>query len=256
MRPPRRFEFSARVVCESSCRFVRSMFGVCLFVGALAACRAAPIVNLRLSPSHSQLPEVAKEIASLDGGRVAAEALGLRRLDAAYAAAVKDAEVRIHSAAAGVHAAVEVVPGAFLDAGAKRVGARTGFLLHVLPARPVSNAVLKKISSMERVRGAEEQALIDQGVREFGLLVDLVVAQLQSSSGTRGASFLAQHGTDAPAVDVRVLPPTEPFATVAGLVAEMQGRRDAAEDELRRHIAELEVKLLQRMRGMLAAALR
>ena len=232
------------------------MFRACLLVGALASCQAAPVVNLRLSPPHSQLPEVAAEIASLDHGRLAAEAVGLRRLDAAYAAAVKDAEARIQSAAAGFHAAAGAVPAAFLNAEAKRVGSRAGFLLHVLPARPVSNAVLKKISSMERIRGAEEQAIIEQGVKEFGLLVDLVVAQLQSSASTRGASFLAQHGADAPAVDVRVLPPAEPFATVAGLVAEMEGRRDAAEDELRQHIVELELKLLQRMRGMLAAALR
>ena len=231
------------------------MLRLCLCASAFAACLSAPVVNLRLSPPRSQLPEVAAEIASLDLARGAVEAAGLRRLEAAFADAVKDAEARIHDAAAGVPALAGAAPAGFLDADARRAGTRAGFLVHVLPARPVSNGVLKKISSMERVRGAEEQSLIDKGVKELGMLVDLVVAQLRSSLATRGASFLSQRGASSPAWDVRVLPPTEPFATVAGLVAEMEGRRDIAEDQLRKRISELEVELLQRMNGMLVAAL-
>ena len=231
------------------------MFRACLCASALALCRAAPVVNLRLSPPKAQLPEVTAEIARLDLARDAAEAAGFRKLDAAYEAAVKGAEARIHDAAARVPALTEAAPVGFLDAGTESAAKGAGFLVHVLPARPVSNRVLKKISSMERVRAVEEQSLIDHGVKELGALVDLVVAQLRSSLATGGASFLAQRGASSPAWDVRVLPPAEPFATVASLVAEMEGRRDAAEDALRKHIAELEVKLLQRMNGMLAAAL-
>jgi len=248
------------VLCLSrSCCVVRPMLRVCLFAFGFAAHHvgAAPVVNLRLSPPQAQLPEVSAEIDGLDASREAAEAAGLRRLDAAFEEAVRDAEVRIKGVVANavpVSAPGVRTPVALLGASRKRVGSQGGFLLHVLPASPVSNAVLKKVAVVERVRNAEEQMLIDQGVHELGLLVDVVVARLQAALRARGAAFLGSGVAGEPAIDVRLLPPAEPFATVAGLVSEMEGRRDAAEDQLRKHIVELELKLLQRMSGMVAAA--
>merc|ERR1719216_516381 len=107
------------------------MFRVCVCASAVALCRAAPVVNLRLSPPRAQLPEVAAEIARLDLARDTAEAAGLRRLDAAYEDAVKKAGSRIHAAAAGLPAATEASPVGFLDAGARRAQTEAGFLVHV-----------------------------------------------------------------------------------------------------------------------------
>ena len=224
-----------------------------------AAVGGAPVVNVRLTPSKTQLPEVSAKIAELETSRASVEAAGLRQLDEAFEAARKKARARINavlvssSAIAGQGARS---PTAFLGATERRSGSAAGFLLHVLPAGPVSNAVLKKIAAVERVRDAEERLLIAQGVKELGLLVDLVVSQLQASLRTGGAGFLgASGGATEASVDVRVLPPAEPFATVAGLVAEMEARRDAAEDGLRKHIMELELKLLHQMNAMLFSSL-
>ena len=62
-------------------------------------------------------------------------------------------------------------------------------------------------------------------------------------------------GATEASVDVRVLAPAEPFATVAGLVAEMEARRDVAEDGLRKRMTELELKLLHQMNDMLLSSL-
>ena len=229
---------------------------VCVVVAGLVAhVGAAPVVNVRLSQPPAPLPEVSAAIVALEATRGAAEAEGLRRLDAAFEEAVESAEVRIKAVLARVAPAAAPsaqVPVAFLSSATP---AHSGFVLRVSPSRPVSNAVLKKIAALERVRGAEEQLLVDQGVRELGLLVDVVVAHLQSSLRTRAAGFIGTGLVASQAVDVRFFPPSEPFVSVSGLVSEMEGRRDVAEGQLRQHISELEAKLLQRMNGMVVAAL-
>ena len=247
----------ARGGCVVSGREACAMLRFCSFAGLLVAVVVAmpPVVNVRLSPPKVQLPEVIAEIRSLDRARSSKEVAGLRRLDAAFEAAIQDADARIHGAVAAAIGARSKTSASLFGASSQRVRPRTGFLLHVSPASPVSNAVLKKVAAVERVRGMDEQLLVDQGVRELGLLVDIVTAGLQTSLRSHGAGFLDAGAAIVPAVDVRLLPPSEPFATVAGLVAEMEARRDGAEDNLRKHIIELELKLLQRMNEMLAAAL-
>ena len=236
--------------------FVEPMLRVCVVVAGLVAhVGAAPVVNVRLSQPPAPLPEVSAAIVALEATRGAAEAEGLRRLDAAFEEAVESAEVRIKAVLARVAPAAAPsaqVPVAFLSSATP---AHSGFVLRVSPSRPVSNAVLKKIAALERVRGAEEQLLVDQGVRELGLLVDVVVAHLQSSLRTRAAGFIGTGLVASQAVGVRFFPPSEPFVSVSGLVSEMEGRRGVAEGQLRQHISELEAKLLQRMNGMVVAAL-
>ena len=234
-----------------------AMLRFCSFAALLFAVVVAmpPVVNVRLNPPQVQLPEVAAEIRSLDRARSSIEVAGLRRLDAAFDAALQDADARIRGAVAAAVGAGSTISASLLGASGQRVRPQAGFLLHVSPASPVSNAVLKKVAAVERVRRMDEQLLVDQGVREFGLLVDIVTAGLHSSLRRHGAGFLDAGTATVPAVDVRLLPPSEPFATVAELVAEMEARRDGAEDKLRKHIMELELKLLQRMNEMLAAAL-
>ena len=90
------------------------------------------------------------------------------------------------------------------------------------------------------------------------MLVGMAVRELNRSlsrASSRGVSFLKERAADAPlAVDVRLLPPAGPFPTVAGLVADMEDRRDVAEDRLRQRILELELRLVKRMGAVVAAA--
>ena len=69
------------------------------------------------------------------------------------------------------------------------------------------------------------------------------------------SAFLGSTSVAGKAVDVRLLPPAEPFTTVSELVAEMESRRDAAEHQLRRHILEMELKLVHQMQALVAAAM-
>ena len=67
----------------------------CLFVCAFV--RAAPVVDLKLSPAAAALPDIDSQIVGLDASRVDAEDAALARLDAAYVAAAADAEAKIQS---------------------------------------------------------------------------------------------------------------------------------------------------------------
>jgi hypothetical protein len=241
------------------------MLRACVFAALLVAplAGAVPVVNVRLSQPPAPLPEVSAEIAALEASRASAEASGIKRLDAAFEGAVRDAERRIKAVLASAGRSGARIPVSLLSAPAgRRAAEHAGLRLRVLPARPASNGVQKKIAAVERVRSSEEQLLIDQGVRELGLLVDIVTAQLRAGLSpaaaeqrVRASAFLGSSLAARQGVDVRLLPPDAPFTTIGDLVAEMEGRRDAAENQLRRHIVELELKLLQRMKGVVSAAL-
>ena len=235
------------------------MFIVRAFAPLLVAlgAKATPVVNVQLSPAAVSLPEVAAEIASLDAERSKIEAAGFKRLDAAYASACADADRRIKGTLS-VALSSAARPSSLLATASEQQDGEEGFQLRVLPVAPPSNRVQKKIASVERVRTSEELALIDQAVKEMGLLVDIVLAQLQAELGAsmhvaHAASFLASRVAQG-GIDIRLLPPTETFASIAGLVAKMENRRDVAEDKLRQHIVELEVKLLRHMQGAAMSA--
>jgi hypothetical protein len=91
------------------------------------------------------------------------------------------------------------------------------------------------------------------------MLVDISVSDLKSGlhrASGRGGSFLDAGAAVQPtALAVRLLPPDEPFPSVAGIVAGMEERRDVAEDGLRQRIAELELKLVKQMRAIAVAAM-
>ena len=241
-------------------RFRDVMFPValvpCLFVCSFAL--ATPVVDLKLSPAAAALPDVVAQIADLDAARADADEEALGRLDAVYAAAASRAEERIQSVFAehfGSHdKAGKFVAGSLLAAR----GVGTDFRVEVSPAPPVSNRIRKRIALIERLRKFDELRLVDQAVGEFEMLVDIAMGELKgrlSRASRRGSAFLKeQAAAEPPAVDVRLLPPDGPFPTVAGLVADMEGRRDVAEDRLRQRIVDLELRLVKHMGVVVAAA--
>ena len=229
----------------------------CLFFCRFA--HATPVVDLKLSPAAAALPDIVAQIAGLDAARVDAEEEALGRLDAAYAAAASNAEAQIQSVFAERFiprdASTKLIPTSLLA----RSAAGSDFRVEVLPAPFVSNRIRKRIALIERIRNIEESGLIDHAVGEFQMLVDLATRDLKmrlSPASRRGASFLNRDSSVAPvAVDVRLLPPDGPFPTVAGLVAEMEERRDVAEDRVRQRITELQMKLVKHMGALVAEAI-
>ena len=227
----------------------------CLFFCRFA--HATPVVDLKLSPAAAALPDIVAQIAGLDAARVAAEEEALGRLDAAYAAASSKAEAQIQFAERFIprDASTKLIPTSLLA----RSAAGSDFRVEVLPAPSVSNRIRKRIALVERIRNIEESRLVDQAVGEFQMLVDLATRELKtrlSPASHRGVSFLDKDSSAAPAaVDVRLLPPDGPFPTVAGLVAEMEQRRDVAEDRVRQRITELQMKLVKHMGALVAEAI-
>lgn len=227
----------------------------CLLVNVFA--RAAPVVDLKLAPAAAALPDILSQIAGLEAARVDAEEASLARLDAAYEAAASDAEAKIQSlftkAFLSGGGSAKVIAASFL--GARGVDFRVG----ISPAPPVKNRIRKQIALIERIRGVEESRLVDQAVAEFQMLVDVLVNDLKSGllrASGRGIAFLDTGPAAEPvAADIRLLPPDEPFPTVAGLVADMEERRDVAEDRLRQRILDLDLQLVKHMKAIVSAAL-
>jgi len=249
-----------RIVIVKRCRSVMFAVAVVPYLFLQSFALATPVVDLSLSPAAAALPDVVAQIAGLDAARADAEEEALGRLDAVYAAAASSAEERIQSLFAKPASPLDSsasnrrVVGSLL--AARSVG--TDFRVEVSPAPPVSNRIRKRIALVERIRSFDEQRLVDQAVGEFQMLVDMAVSELKGSlsrASSRGVSFLKERAADGPlAVDVRLLPPAGPFPTVAGLVADMEDRRDVAEDRLRQRILELELRLVKRMGAVVAAA--
>lgn len=249
-----------RIVIVKRGRYVMFAVAVVPYLFLQSFALATPVVDVKLSPAAAALPDVVAQIAGLDAARADAEEEALGRLDAVYAAAASSAEERIQSLFAkpagprDSSASDRRVVGSLL--AARSVG--TDFRVEVSPAPPVSNRIRKRIALVERIRSFDAQRLVDQAVGEFQMLVDMAVRELKGSlsrASSRGVSFLKERAADAPlAVDVRLLPLAGPFPTVAGLVADMEDRRDVAEDRLRQRILELELRLVKRMGAVVAAA--
>ena len=128
---------------------------------------------------------------------------------------------------------------------------------------PPSRAVKQRFRLVEAVRGAQEKALIAQGVKELPLLVDVVVGELSSELSalkqlqptSSGVGFLEARG-GAAVLDVRFLPSEVPFPTIADLVRAMEARRAESESTVRQRITEIQLKLLHALNSMVESALR
>ena len=237
-----------------------TLFALC-FVQPIAG--SGPVANVRLLPPPT-VPGIDEELHSLDAARASSEGAGFEKLDVAYGEALRNGEARIGKVVA------ELVPGpagAGKSSGFMAVssgdGAGSHFRLKVSPMRAPSRAVKQRVKLIEGVRAAQEDALISQGVRELQLLVDIVVGELSSALAAvklpqpvSSALGFLQSSKAADILDVRFLPPDEPFPTVAGLVRAMESRRAESEQTVRQHIAEIELKLLHALNSMVESALR
>ena len=243
---------------------------LCVVCFCARSALASPIVNVKLSVPSDPYPQVGAAIAGFDGARGLAESEGMRALEAAFQDALVEARGRVTDVmgrfvAGGVGSSVgRGGSGASLvSAFAQPSVGGTRFLLRVSPVVPPGKAVVDKIGVIERVRASEEAALFARGAREMHMLVDIVMAELHSAlvgasavseRVPRAASFSTAAADDN--LDVRLLPLDAPFPTVAGLVGAMEARRSTSEGSARQRVAELQLKLLKAINGMVSEAVR
>ena len=238
-----------------------SLFSLCV-VHSLAG--STPVANVRLSPPAS-LPGIGEELRSLEDARQLSEIAGFEKLDVAFREAIRNAESRIGNVVANfIPGSTGAAHSASFVAVSAGDGARAShFRLKVAPVPAPSRVVKQRVKLIERVRAAQEDALISQGARELQLLVDVVIGELSlelaALKGPQGASsgvgFLQSRGADG-VLDVRFLSPDVPFPTIATLVQATEDRRAESERTVRERIAEVQLKLLHSLNSMVENSLR
>ena len=238
-----------------------------------------PIVNVRLGPPANALPQVAAEIALLEGTRKDLETTRLRELDLAFQHAVNHASSTLSeviSSAVGrvpklkTHTATSLLE--VHDGHAVGDDAAQSFAIEVASPHEPDIAIKAKLDQIERKRSADEEHIFEQAVSEFAALETIftseVLAQLRAHGNGLGArkvsGFLqasngvrrSGSGDLTPGVNVRLSASSQPFPTVEGLALAMEGRRDASEDVVRNRILELESQFFKTANDLLRDALR
>lgn len=231
------------------------------------ASETLPVVNIRLGAPKNPMPEVAAEIAALEQEREHLEAEFDDTLQAAFDAALASAKSQINKmVAASMHFSSS---------------SRTSFLQTSEPAFaikvstvpvPVPDASIKGVmDKIEAKRNDAEKKMLEQACSEMQGLTAIVLnelgAQMQthamalqslsSRAVAKGTGFLAvsQASKALPEqANVRV-EAGAPFPTIAGMVQDMETRRDNAESQEASKVLEMELKLLQEENAMIKSAL-
>lgn len=258
-----------------------------MFLGVVASGHVAvgeaidelPIVNVRLSPPANALPQVAAEIALLEGARKDMETTRLQELDLAFQHAVNHASSTLSEV---LTSALGSVPKHTMHKATSLLEVREGlgvrddaaqsFAIEVRPLHEPDIAIKTKMDQIERKRSADEGHIFEQAVSEFAALEAIftseVLAQLRAHgkhTGTHKAlGFLqasqgvrrSRSGDLLPGLNVRLGASSQPFPTVEGLTLAMESRRDASEDVVRNRILELESQFFQTANDMLRDTLR
>lgn len=233
-----------------------------------------PIVNVRLGPPANAQPQVAAEIALLEGARKDMETEHLQELDLAFQQAVNHASstlsevvtsALLHKSRSKSHKAAS-----FLE---ERDDAAQSFAIEVRPMHEPDVAIKAKLDQIEQKRSADEEHIFEQAVREFAALESIftseVLAQLNAHGhgvGSRNALGFLQasksvsrsgSGDDATSgLNVRLSASAQPFPTIEGLALAMEGRRDGSEEVVRNRVLELESQFFETANDQLRDALR
>ena len=230
-----------------------------------------PIVNVRLGPPANAQPQVAAEIALLEGARKDMETQHLQELDLAFQQAVNHASSTLsdvitsalrHKSKLNSHKAAS-----FLE---ERDDAAQSFAIEVRPMHEPDVAIKAKLDQIEQKRSADEEHIFEQAVREFAALESIftseVLAQLHAhGNGVRSHKALgflqaskSVHRSDdvTPGLNVRLSASAQPFPTIEGLALAMEGRRDGSEEVVRNRVLELESQFFETANDQLRDALR
>lgn len=147
--------------------------------------------------------------------------------------------------------------------------------INLLPAASPDATLEQPIKRMEGQRSRHEGDIFRQAVSEMAALTQIVQNEATVQITRHANNFLhaAQYGTFSSkamsagllsaaqpvlpsglqlTTNVRVSASEEPFQTVASLVEDLERRRDASEDLIRKRLLELELKLLQAENSLIA----
>lgn len=163
------------------------------------------------------------------------------------------------------------------DPGGHELTAR----INLLPIASPDASLEQHIKAIERKRSRDEGSLFKQAVSEMNALTEVVQNEVEAQVLRHANNFLhtAQYSLDARphaflhktvsagllsagqpvgasglqlTTNVRVAASEEPFHTVSALVEDMERRRDASEELIRKRVLELELKLLQAENDLIA----
>jgi len=258
--------------------FARIGFGVGLFsFFSHCLCVPAQILDVRLAPPKRPLPQVAAEVAVLEGQRDSAEKELVTRLKAASTSVLATARNEVAaSIASGLRAALDMGTDAsrpsFLQSLALARKTRNdadGFdvkLSTVATAVP-DDSIQALIEKIEYKRENAETRIFEQACSEMAALKQIALNALEAQTracalkafGAKPAtpvSFLSssrqKHQSRLPDMtNVRVGASSEPFPTIGDFVEGMEKRRDVAESQGRALIIEAEMNMLQELNGMM-----
>ena len=248
-----------------------------------------PNIEVRLAPPARPLPEVAAEIALLESSRGSLEEAAFGKLQAAYNRALQDAKAKIGDVVGratqtavegeGFRATEHAI--SFLQAGRDTTAGQPSVRVTVLPVSPPDPALRGGIDAIEEKRSALEAQLFEQATTEVGDLTAVILAELEAQLQPHARSVLSkarvapapphaprtgpasftevetgQTGGLPEGLNIRVGASDVPYPTVAGLVRDMELRRDASESLIRQRVLEMLMQLSKAENGMIKEALR
>ena len=233
-----------------------------------------PVLNVRLAPPSDPMPRVRAEIDLLEGQRRDLETARSRDLDRTVDEAIGTLKGDVQAAVArSIRALSRSSPTSLLSAHeASQVGATppsAGLELAVFPQHEPDAELKDQVERIEQSRATAESGLFEQAIREVRALGRVVVHELKeqlqrqvrkaehATHASAAASFLqsqalGQQGVETlegsllpPELDVRLSASSVPFPTVAGLVRDMEGRRDSSEGQVKQQILAAELRYLR-----------
>lgn len=221
-----------------------------------------PIVNIQLAPPSAPYPDVAAKIEHLDKARLGMEtdfAQDLARLyDDALGAAKQQIQKVIAAASLSRRDSGKSAP-TFLALDGSRAD---GFDMQISMVAPheIAPEVNALVAKIEQKRTALEERLFSEARRDMVALTSFVLQELRLALGStmkaHGVGFLASEQAALPQeASVRLLSSAAGFPRVADLIQAMEARRDQAETSERKHILDLEAKLLKAENAMIREAL-
>jgi hypothetical protein len=251
-----------------------------------------PIIEVHLAPPANPLPEVSAEIQALEKAKDALEQDKTAKLDDAYNKALESARSEINAAVGSAMQLLDVSPvsdtrrTSFLAVRSAAVRGSAGegpsVRVKVLSVPPPDASVKSKLDAMEAKRADAEAQVLDQAIQEMGELTAVVVNEMKESLQLQMSTLLAPTGIgmvpktrprsllrttewEVPGMpapeglpkqlNVRIGASDVPYPTIAGLVQDMEARRDTSEHLLRQKVLELELKLPDAENEMIKDAL-
>ena len=277
------------------CSIRQAVFCIVVTSGRVAIGQSVdqvPVVSVRLGPPANALPQVAAEVALLEGARTNLETSQLQDLDLAFASAMKHTSSTVEKVVNSALGSLkkrraqtseprrrgDKLAMSFLGVDGARVGNAIGaaatqsLAIEVLPLHEPDVAIHSKLDLIEQKRSADEASLFQQAIREFAALEAIFASEVSTQLNAQAdgltthnaVGFLQLAKSDdrsgsvdlSPNFNVRLSASKEPFPTVEGLALAMEDRRDASEEVVKHRVLELEWKFFEAANDLLHEALR